>query len=162
MDIYGKIKGKIREIAGKENGYNMPVVFTAQVESVSGETCTVKLDELLITDVRLRAVINDNAEKILITPKAGSYVLIVDLSGGEYRNLAVVSYSEIENISITINKALSTMDKDGFKIESQNENLFTVISDLIGEVQKIIVVQGTSPDVPALEQIRQRLNKILK
>ena len=86
MDIYSQIKQKIRNIAGSGSN-NMPVMFTAQVKNLSGETCTVMLDELPITDVRLRAVINGKSEKILITPKIGSYVLVTDLSGGDYRDL---------------------------------------------------------------------------
>ncbi|MDR3287083.1 MAG: hypothetical protein LBT27_06545 [Prevotellaceae bacterium] len=161
MDTYGKIKEKIRQIAGTEKLQQL-IVFPAQVEKVTGTTCTVKIDELLITDVRLRAVINNENEQLLITPKTGSYVLIVDLSGGEYRNLAAIGYSEIDKIYLKISETEITANKDGFKIENKGENLFKVLSDFITEVTKIIVIQGTSPNVAALNQITQRLNKILK
>jgi len=144
MDIYGKISEKIKNISGKQLSDSF--IQPAEVLSVSGETCTVKIDTLTVTDVRLRAVINGNSDKILITPKVGSYVLVADLSGGNYRDLAVIAFSEIEDINV----------------EAGGENLFTVLSDFITEVAKIIVVQGTSPNVAALEQINQRLNKILK
>jgi hypothetical protein len=88
MDIYGKIKERIRNIAGR-GSKGTPEIFTAQVAVVSGETCTVMLDELPVTEVRLRAVVNGRSEKLLVTPKVGSYVLVADLSGGEYRDLAM-------------------------------------------------------------------------
>jgi hypothetical protein len=161
MDIYGKIKEKIRNIAGDGKRQSF-VVFTAQVESVDGEICTVKLDELSIADVRLRSVVNNNSEQILITPKAGSYVLVVDLSGGSYSDLAVIGFSEVEKVNVKISDMNIFINHSGVKIENQNENLFATISDFITEVQKIIVVQGTSPNVAALNLIKQRLNKILK
>ena len=144
MDTYGKIKQKIQNIAGDKS--SITCIQSAEILSVKGETCTVKIDTLTVEDVRLRAVINGNNEKILITPKVGSYVLVADLSGGNHRDMAVVSFSEVENINV----------------EAGGENIFTVLSDFITEVAKIIVVQGTSPNVTALEQIKQRLNKILK
>ncbi|MDR3350355.1 MAG: hypothetical protein LBN98_01740 [Prevotellaceae bacterium] len=111
MDIYGKIKEKIQAIAGA--GSQRVVIFPAQVKEITGNTCSVVIDELLITGVRLRAVINDNAEQLLITPKIGSYVLVTDLSGGNYRNLAVISYSEVTAVNITIGSMKATINADG-------------------------------------------------
>jgi hypothetical protein len=99
MDIYGKISDKVKNIAQTKK-LGISPAFTARVKSISGNTCTVILDEMEITDVRLRAVVNNNTDKILVTPSIGSYVLVVDLSGGEYRNLAVIGYSEIDGIEI--------------------------------------------------------------
>jgi hypothetical protein len=142
MDIYGKIREKISKMgaAGKVTA------FPAQVVSVDGETCSVRIDDLTVTGVRLRAVINGDKDRLLVTPKVGSYVLAVDLSGGDYRSLAVVSVSEIDSV---------TFERGG-------QNLFDVMSDFIDEVAKIIVVQGTSPNVPALMQIKARLNTLIK
>ncbi|MDR3226132.1 MAG: hypothetical protein LBT56_00475 [Prevotellaceae bacterium] len=161
MDTYSGIKEKIRRIAGTEK-LQQTTVFPAQVEKITGTTCTVKIDELLMNDVRLRAVINNENEQLLITPKVGSYVLIVDLSGGEYRDLAVISYSEIDKIELKISETTITTNANGITIENKGENLFKVLSDFITEVTKIIVIQGTSPNVAALNQIMQRLNKILR
>jgi len=160
MDIYGKIAEKIRNIAGR--GRVQPVVFTAQVEAVADRTCSIKIDDLIITDVRLRAVINGKNEQILVTPKIGSYVMLADLSGGDYRQLVVIKYSEVEEINIKIGDFSVEVNMAGVTVDSNGENLFKVLSDFITEVSKIIVIQGTSPDVPALTQIKQRLNKILK
>jgi hypothetical protein len=111
MDIYGQIGEKIRAIAG--TGSKQPVVFPALVESVKGGTCSVKIDGLVITGVRLRAVINSSTEQLLVTPKVGSYVLVVDLSGGNYRNLAVISCSEITGINIKVGGTTAVINAEG-------------------------------------------------
>ena len=49
--------------------------------------------------VRLRSVVNGEASKLLVTPKQGSYVTLIDLSG-ELRETEVIGYSEIEAIDI--------------------------------------------------------------
>jgi predicted aconitase with swiveling domain len=144
MEYYGGIKQKIKSIAGTDRP---GLFFVAQVKTVdkNAGTCSVVIDELPLSDVRLRAVVNSESEQILIIPAVGSYVLIADISEGERRSLAIISFSEIESINITVG----------------GENLKNVLSDFIDEVTKIIVIQGTGPNIPALTNIKQRLCKIL-
>jgi hypothetical protein len=112
MDIYGKIAQKIQEIAGTGK-LQQAILFTAETVSIQGTTCTVKLDELFITGVRLRSVINENKEQLLLEPKVGSYVLVADLSGGNYRSLAVIGYSEVTAIHIKIGNTTIDIDQGG-------------------------------------------------
>lgn len=95
MDNYTEIRNKIRAMTGQKT----PLLLTGKVESVSGETCTVSVGDLKLTDVRLRSVVNGEQSKLLITPKQGSYVTLIDLSG-ELRETEVIGYSEIETIDI--------------------------------------------------------------
>ena len=95
MDNYTEIKNKIRAMVGK----NTPLLLTGKVKSVDGETCTVSIGDLTLTDVRLRSVINGEDSKLLITPATDSYVTIIDLSG-DLRETEVIGYSEIETINI--------------------------------------------------------------
>jgi hypothetical protein len=94
-------------------GLQRVVIFPAQVTKVTGSTCSVMIEELEITDVRLRAVINSHSGQLLITPKTGSYVLVTDLSGGNYRDLAVISYSEVEAVNIAIGDTTVDVDANG-------------------------------------------------
>ena len=64
MNELSQIKESIRKIAGQ---HRSQLVFTAKVESVDGEKCSISIDGLTITDVRLRSVINGENSKILIT-----------------------------------------------------------------------------------------------
>lgn len=77
-------------------------------------------------------------------PKQGSTCLIAMIEGKE-----------------TAWYMLSATELDGLYVAAQNETLREVLTDLIDEVKKIIVVHGTTPNVPVLEQIKQRLNKVL-
>ena len=95
MDSYTEIRNKIRAMMGQRT----PLLLTGKVESVDGETCTVSVGDLKLTDVRLRSVVNNEESMILITPKTGSHVTLIDLSG-ELRELEVIGYSEIEAIDI--------------------------------------------------------------
>ena len=95
MDRPGRIKELIRQIGGAKS----TSLFTAEVVSVQGYTCTVKVNTLVLSDVRLRELTTDSQHLILITPKVGSNVLIADL-GGELRDLAVIQFSDIEKIEL--------------------------------------------------------------
>jgi hypothetical protein len=163
MDIYGKIKEKIRKIAGE-----CPVaVFPAEVVSVSGSVCSVKLDELPISDVRLRSVINNNNEQILITPKAGSYVLVVDLSGGNYRDLAVIGFSEVEKLEYKDTQGFEVIIKDGkMSVKNSSYGIKQAIDELIDAIGKLTVTTGVGPSgIPInkaeFEAIKQKLNNLL-
>lgn len=96
MDPLSEIREKIKRIA---KGNSSIACFTAKVKTVNGDTCDVELEGMKLTDVRLRAVVNGEDSKILVTPKIGSHVLVVDLSGN-LSQLAVVGYSEVEKIEI--------------------------------------------------------------
>ena len=98
--------------------------FTAKVKSVNGETCTVELEGITLTDVRLRAVVNGENSKILVTPKTDSYVLVVDLAG-DLSQLAVVGYSEVEKIEVDTDKIIFNGGNNNglVKIEELKRNL---------------------------------------
>ena len=92
------IKAAIRVIAN--GGAMKQVHMVGKVRSVEGESCTVDIAGLEIDEVRLTAV-NDGGEgKLVVTPKVDSYVLMVDLSGGELRDVAVVAFAGVEKIEV--------------------------------------------------------------
>ncbi len=107
-DIYSEIKRKIRAIQGKGG----PVALIAKVESTDGDTCTCSIGDLKLTDVRLRAVVNGEDSQLLVTPKKGSYVTLLDLSGGDLRQTEVIAFSEIEKIEIKTSGDIA-IDCDG-------------------------------------------------
>jgi hypothetical protein len=113
MDSLSKIKQSIRNIAGNTGGI-LTSVFPAKIKEANGAICTVLIGDLELTDVRLRAVLNNSEEQLLITPKKDSYVLVTDLSGGNLTELAVLQYSEIEEISLKIGNQTLQANKGGF------------------------------------------------
>lgn len=126
MDIYGQIAQKVKQIVGGSEA----IIFPAEVKSVDDTTCTILIGDLQLSDVRLRAVINDEEDKLLITPAVGSQVLVADLSNGQFRDLAVLTYSEPEKIDVKIGETAISV-KDGLvEFNGGGNNGLVNISDL--------------------------------
>lgn len=97
MSTERDIKESIRVIA---KGGEDKTFFTAEVVSVSGNTCTVKSDNLEMSDVAICAIGGASGNSLVVVPKVGSAVLIADLSEGTRRDLVIVKYTEVESITI--------------------------------------------------------------
>lgn len=152
MDIYSKIKEVLKEM-GNEIA---PTLIVAKVISCSGYKCTVKIDNLQLSDVRLRAVINSKDDKVLITPSAGSYVLLHDLSGGKMRDLVVMSCSEVEKVEIQTEDTTIAVDRNGVKINGGNLGGLIKIEALTNKLNALVnafnshthTVTGTAGEIP--------------
>ncbi len=146
----------------QNNSGGVVQTFTAKVTELNEneQTLTVEHDKIKTFDVRLKAIVESTESEIIIYPTIGSYVTVGILYNDE-KEVFVVQYSEIDKIQIKIDKAEFVITKDGFLIKKENENLLSVLQDFVTEVSKIIVVQGTSPNVPALTQISNRFKTIL-
>lgn len=129
MDTYAEIARAIRAITGGNGG---TALFTAEVKSVEGETCTVLVGELEVPDVLLTPADEGADGKLLITPKEGSQVTVADLSGGELRHLAVVHWGEVEKISLTADSIeLNGGDNGGLvKIEALTDKINNIEKDI--------------------------------
>ncbi len=139
MDIYGKIAKTIKAMGAAQG----VVLFTAEVDSVEDESCTVKIGTLELTDVRLRAVLNSESDKIVVTPKRGSRVLVADMSGGSYIDLVVLSYSEIEKVEVAIEQTTYTIDKDGIVMNGGNNGGLINIQELTDKLNDLITAFNT-------------------
>jgi hypothetical protein len=120
---------KYRRIAELMKGFRQSgqVFFPATVESVEGNTCTVKVDGLSISDVRLKATTTQTDNRVLLTPTVGSDVLVGSFSG-DFSNLFVLAADVIELIEITCN----------------GQNLMQAISDLIGALSGTLQLTTTA------------------
>ncbi len=96
-----------------------------------------------------------------IKPVVGCDCLIAIVEGDEAISILIYA-DEMEEVYLRSGETQLIVSAEGCRIERASENLVDVLSDLILEVQKIIVVVGTNPNVPALEEIKTRLNQILK
>ena len=109
MDKYRRIAMLLRGFQASGQTF-----FPAKVESVEGNTCTIIIDGLSISDVRLKATTTNTNNQVLLSPAVGSDVLIGSVSG-DYSSLFIVSADTIQNIQVTCN----------------GQNLMQNISDLI-------------------------------
>ncbi len=152
-------------------------VVQAIVTEVNNDVCTVKIDKgnQEIFKCSLNAVLSNNSDKMIFYPTVGSSVVI-----GIYeskREAVILSFSDVEKVYFKKGTTELEADKDGYKVDRDGENLKKVLNDwqaefgkLCDEVSKIVVNIGTSPNVPVIQQIKQkvdgtiknRLNKILK
>lgn len=128
MDIYTLLKQRIQNLCQSPAD---SALILAKVKNVDGQTCTVIIGELELSDVRLRAVVNDEESGILVTPTVGSFVMITDLSNGDKRDWAVVMYSEIDKVEFNGGK------KDGLininDLTDKLNNLVDEVNDLKGK-----------------------------
>ena len=129
MDTYAEIARAIKAITGGNGG---TALFTAEVKSVEGETCTVLVGELEVPDVLLTPADEGADGKLVITPKVGSQVTVADLSGGELRQLAVVHWGEVEKMSLTADSIeLNGGDNGGLvKIEALTDKINNIEKDI--------------------------------
>lgn len=136
------IKQAIRAITGNGGGR---LWLVGVVKSVEGESCTVDVGGLELTDVRLTAASDGTDGKLLLTPKEGSAVLLADLSGGELRDLAVVGYTAVESIEATCEQITLNGGENGglVNIESLQNNLDN-IKDYLDAMKKAIGTGFTS------------------
>ncbi|CAA0144722.1 conserved hypothetical protein [Tenacibaculum maritimum] len=132
------------------------------VTKITGDTCSVKREELAeLLDVRLNAVVGDFDSSFMVFPKVGSLVLVLEIENNPSET-AIVKYTEIDRVQIKVEKFELDVDKDGLLISNQGENLKAVTNDLIDEINKILVIQGNTINVTAMNAIKERYNKILK
>lgn len=87
---------------------------------------------------------------------------LIGLINNQVANGFLIAASDYDEVFLEVGETALKIEKTGYKIDSQNENLKEVLNDMINELNKIIVIQGTSINVVAMNEIKARLNKILK
>ncbi|OBX20956.1 MULTISPECIES: hypothetical protein [Bizionia] len=161
------VKKLLREVVGANP--NLPI--TATVLSVTGDRCKVKLKSgLELTDVKLKATINDSENYILVTPKANSKVQILSLSG-RLDNMTVIKVDEVEKIEIVQGELDIIIDSTDNKVGVKNsvcslKDLFQEFADLLKQL-KVYTPAGPSgtplPDsILAITQLETKFNQLLK
>lgn len=160
MNNAAKIKKLIQNIAGVKDSF----LFVAEVIDVKDNVCEIKVGELTLTGVRLRAITPTKNDTLLVTPQKHSMVLVADLSGGEMCDLAVIQYSEVKEIFIKVGEKGTEfkIDESGYAISKDGESLKDILLDFIDVVMRIFVVQGTGPDLNALKDLIIKVEKVLK
>lgn len=126
MDSLSEIKKSIKKIT---SGERMCRIFTAKVVRADGETCEVDYEGLRLTDVRLRAVVNGEESGVMLTPKAGSYVTVADLSG-DLSQTVVIGFSEVESVDITAGGEIH-LNGDSFGGLIRIEDLVNDLSNIV-------------------------------
>ncbi len=166
MDKAAEVKKLLRNVVGTQNNLPLP----AEVVSVEGDHCSVKINGLVLTEVKLKATLGAGENQLLVTPKVGSNVLLMSLTG-ELDNLTVIKIDEPESIQFTQNGLDFLLDgKDG-KVAIQNEEIS--LADLFGELKTLVenltvsTAVGPSgtplpPTIQALADFKTNVDKLIK
>lgn len=167
MDKISKIRKSIREVAGIQ--LNLP--FTAKVTAVQNETCSVELKSgLKLTDVKLKATINEGADYIVLKPKVGSMVVMISLSG-ELDNLTVIKIDSIEKIEVKQGTLDLMIDSGDGKVQLKNGavslvDVFTELATTLKQL-KVFTPVGPSgiplpPTILKITEFETKIKQLLK
>ena len=165
MDKLKQLKNNFREMVGANP--NLPI--DGVVKSVQTDTCTVELEGITLSDVRLKSTA-DGKDNFLIVPKVGSRVLMLS-SDGSVDNLTVIKCDVAEKIIYNENGLKVEIDSTDGKIKVQNnttslKDLFQQITDIL-KTLKVFTPAGPSgtplPDSMAkIIQFETKFKTILK
>lgn len=93
-------------------------------------------------------------------PAVNSKVLLGVVEGKDAA-VVLLDAENVEELVYTSGESVFTIKKEGYIVKRGAESLRDCLNDFIDECNKIIVVNGTSINVPAVEAIKKRLNTIL-
>lgn len=166
MGDFSEIKKKLKEIVAANS--NLPI--SGIVESVSGDSCSVKIKSgLVLTDVKLKATIG-NEDYLILTPKVGSAVLLLSLSG-DLDNLTVIKVDQLEKMEYSQGGLIVLADSTDGKVSIKNNqaSLVDIMTDLATLIKQLKVSTAMGPSgtplpdtILAIEQFEMKFNQLLK
>lgn len=136
MDKQAKVVQLLKNLA-KPRG---DIFFYATVTKITGDTCSVKITDLELTDVRLKATDNGADDKLLLTPKVNSLV-IVGSNHGDLTDLMVIRVDDPE------------------KILYKHQD---ITIDIDGSTGKIIINEGDNFGLVKVKENTEKLNNLEK
>lgn len=93
-------------------------------------------------------------------PKVGTLCLI-GLVENQAANAFLIDASEVEEYYVKTGTSEVQVKEAGITIKRGNEDLRSVMNDMIDEINKIKVIYGNTINVDAMNAVRERLNTIL-
>lgn len=152
-----EIRRLLQNIVGDMS--NLPV--SGIVRAVNGETCSVELvGGLIVSDVRLKVTVSGGDNKILLTPKLDSKVLMIS-SDMTVSNLTVITIDEVEKIEI-VTDSLSIVVDDKVSIKNDSVSLSDVLNDLCSLLKTFQVTTPAGPSGAVLATTIQKINAVEK
>lgn len=138
---------QVKRALAQALGINPNLPITATVVSVENDTCTVKLlSKLVLSDVRLKATITDEADSFLIVPKVNSEVILMSQTGA-LSGLMVIKVNAVESIRYKKGNFEFIVDGSTGKVtlKKSGANFGALVSDLIKEISNAIILTPAGP-----------------
>lgn len=93
-------------------------------------------------------------------PKDGSLCLI-GLIENHAANAFLIACDSVEKLHLKADNSEVQVNKEGIHVKRGDQDLKSVLNDMITEINKIKVIYGNTINVVEMEAIRNRLNNIL-
>ncbi len=146
--------------------------FPATVVSVdkAAGTCVVLYDEMEFTDVRLSALIDDNAKKSFLFPKVGSDVLVSPIME-DLHKLYVEMYSELDGMTFNFDTVTFSVDGSGLLLKKENLTMKNIVQELLAAIKgmsfQVTTTAGNGNttilnNAAAFDAVENKFNQILK
>jgi len=160
---------EIRQTLIKALGFTPENFIRGVVKSVSGQTCSVELPSgLIVTDVKLKAVITDDDDYIVETPVIGSDVLLT----GSLNDLVVLKCDKVQKFEFSQNGLKVIYDAADKKVSIKNDqaNLLDVLLEFTNHLKtdyKQFTSNGPTngalpTSIQAIVAIENKFKKLLK
>jgi len=164
MSRIEEIKSSIQQIA--RTNQQLGIVFTAEVVSANEATADVQFGDFIFTGVKLFSI--EAAGGLLVKPKVGSMVTVLDLSEGKYRDMVIIKCDTPELVKMEINGLEVEINGVSGKVALKNSatSFKDLLNELVKEVNAAIITTpagaGTvSPATQAkLKLIDNKINQL--
>lgn len=131
MDKYRRLAELLTGKQGRKE-----IFFNATVVSISGNTCTVSVDDLELDNVRLRPTTDDLDNEILLIPAEGTTVLVGSHTG-DLSNLFVLAADAVSEVKLSISEMSIEMTKDGIVLNGGELGGLITIASLVSKLNTL-------------------------
>ncbi|MEE9408124.1 MAG: hypothetical protein V3V28_08625 [Polaribacter sp.] len=151
------------------NKHEKMIITSGIVSEVNQDSIDVEREGMPpLLDVRFNSVLTAVQNQFKVTPKKGSVVLC-GIIESDISEALLIACSEIDKVEVTIDSSEFEIDKDGFKIKTEDINLKDVLESGLNNqnevnkvLQKVVVAIGASPDVAKLVEIEDSTTEIIE
>lgn len=155
MDKPSEVRKKLLEVLGYQPNLPIPGVVT----KVNGDVCEVLIgNDYTATDVKLKATIDAGNNELLLSPKVGSNVILLSLSG-DFNNLTLVKMDELELFQFKQGDVSVAVGTDGLlEVKKGSVSLFSLLTQLATTIKAITVATPVGPSgtplTPTLQNVK--------
>jgi hypothetical protein len=151
---------ELRNIGEALRGFQAPEQsFAGTVISATDESCKVDDNGFTHHNVRLRAAIDKSGNKVVLVPRAGSWVMISRI--GKSDQFFVSQVSEVDRVMMVI--------QGKYVIKNVATSLKTILNDLVNELKKAVITTPSGPPgnfapstVAKLEAVNTKINQLME
>jgi hypothetical protein len=143
------LRDTLKKTLSKDSSAVMGEVVSVDMEKVLCEVKILENEDLIFSEVRLRAIDDEQDKGFVLFPKVGSQVLMAKIKDTDAYYIAMMS--EIKKVSF----------------QSNEEDLKAILADLLTAIKTLTVPTGVGPsgtpiNVLDFQNIELRINKFFK